>query len=101
MKDDLLINPSDRIFIAGHQGMAGSAICRALNSSGYNNQLKVTRQELDLTESVAVERWFKDKRPDIVVLAAAKVGGILANNNYPADFLIDNLKIQNNVIESA
>ena len=101
MSNNLLIKPSDRIFIAGHRGMAGSAICRALSSSGYNNQLKTTRQELDLTESVAVERWFKDQQPDIVVLAAAKVGGILANNNYPADFLIDNLKIQNNVIESA
>ena len=101
MSNKLLIKPSDRIFIAGHRGMAGSAICRALSTSGYNNQLKTTRQELDLTESVAVERWFKDQQPDIVVLAAAKVGGILANNNYPADFLIDNLKIQNNVIESA
>ena len=79
--------------------MAGSAICRALNANGYNNQLKATRQELDLTESVAVESWFRDKKPDVVVLAAAKVGGILANKNFPADFLLDNLKIQNNVIE--
>ena len=101
MGTDLLIKPSDRIFVAGHRGMAGSAICRALNASGYNNQLKVTRQELDLTEANAVERWFRDEKPDVVVLAAAKVGGILANNNFPADFLLDNLKIQNNVIEAA
>ena len=101
MSNKLLIKPSDRIFIAGHRGMAGSAICRALSSSGYNNQLKATRQELDLTESVAVERWFKDHQPDVVVLAAAKVGGILANKNYPADFLLDNLKIQTNIIETA
>ena len=101
MTNDLLIKSSDRIFIAGHRGMAGSAICRALNAKGYNNQLKATRQELDLTESVAVNSWFRDKKPDVVVLAAAKVGGILANNNFPADFLLDNLKIQNNVIEAA
>ena len=101
MSGNLLIKPSDQIFIAGHRGMAGSAICRALSSSGYNNQLTATRHELDLTKSAAVERWFRDKKPDVVVLAAAKVGGILANNNYPADFLLDNLKIQNNVIEAA
>ena len=101
MSKKLLIKQSDRIFVAGHRGMAGSAICRSLSTSGYNNQLNVTRKELDLTESAAVNRWFTDQRPDVVVLAAAKVGGILANNNYPADFLIDNLKIQNNVIEAA
>ena len=101
MRSGALIKPSDQIFIAGHRGMAGSAICRALNANGYNNQLIATRQELDLTESVAVDSWFKDKKPDVVVLAAAKVGGILANNNFPADFLLDNLKIQNNVIEAA
>ena len=101
MSNDLLIRSSDRIFVAGHRGMAGSAICRALNANGYNNQLIATRQELDLTESVGVESWFKDKKPDVVVLAAAKVGGILANKNFPADFLLDNLKIQNNIIEAA
>ena len=81
--------------------MAGSAICRALSAHGYNNQLKATKDELDLKETNAVETWFEDNKPDVVVLAAAKVGGILANNNYPADFLLDNLKIQNNVIETA
>ena len=101
MRDNLLVKPNDRIFIAGHRGMAGSAICRSLSASGYNNQLKVTRQDLDLKETDSVEKWYKDQRPDVVVLAAAKVGGILANSNYPADFLLDNLKIQNNVIEAA
>ena len=96
-----LIKSSDRIFIAGHRGMAGNAICRALSASGYHKQLKATKQELDLTASATVERWFKDQKPDVVVLAAAKVGGILANESYPADFLLENLKIQNNVIESA
>ena len=95
------INPDDRIFIAGHRGMAGSAICRALNAAGYQQQLTTPRQDLDLLDSTAVEAWFNAQRPNVVVLAAAKVGGILANNNYPADFLLDNLKIQNNVIEAA
>ena len=95
------INPDDRIFIAGHRGMAGSAICRALNDAGYQQQLTTPRQNLDLLDSTAVEAWFNAQRPNVVVLAAAKVGGILANNNYPADFLLDNLKIQNNVIEAA
>ena len=76
--------------------MAGSAISRALTAKGYKNHLKATRRELDLTESAAVEEWFKNQKPDVVILAAAKVGGILANNNYPADFILDNLKIQNN-----
>ena len=96
-----LINPCDRIFIAGHRGMAGSAICRALSAAGYQQQLTTPRQALDLLDSTAVEAWFTTERPNIVVLAAAKVGGILANNSYPADFLLDNLKIQNNVIEMA
>ncbi|SBO44561.1 GDP-L-fucose synthase [Cyanobium sp. NIES-981] len=96
-----LIQPSDRIFVAGHRGMAGSAICRSLLRQGYGNLLTVTRSELDLTDSAAVGSWFSHQRPDVVVLAAAKVGGILANATYPADFLLENLKIQNNVIESA
>ena len=101
MDTSSLITPNDRIFIAGHRGMAGSAICRALRAAGYKQQLTVPRQALDLLDSTAVEGWFKAQRPSVVVLAAAKVGGILANNTYPADFLLDNLKIQNNVIEMA
>jgi GDP-L-fucose synthase len=96
-----LITPSDRIFVAGHRGMAGSAICRALTRSGYTQILTATRQELDLLDGPAVEGWFAEHKPTVVVLAAAKVGGIHANNTYPADFLLDNLKIQTNVIETA
>ena len=96
-----LITPADRIFIAGHRGMAGSAICRALHAAGYQQQLTAPRAELDLLDRSAVEAWFRAQRPDVVVLAAAKVGGILANNSYPADFLLDNLNIQNHVIEAA
>ena len=101
MNDTFLINKNDRIFVAGHRGMAGSAICRSLQAKGYKNQLTATRQELDLSNNSAVANWFKEKKPDVVVLAAAKVGGILANNEYPANFLLENLKIQNNVIEEA
>ena len=102
-----LIMPSDRIFVAGARGMAGSAICRALQQKGYGDEanggalLTPTRQELDLLNQEAVERWYREKNPHVVVLAAAKVGGIHANNSYPADFLLENLKIQTNVIEGA
>jgi GDP-L-fucose synthase len=98
---DCLITPVDRIFVAGHRGMAGSAICRALQRAGYSNLLTASRAELDLEDGPAVQRWFEQQQPTVVVLAAAKVGGIQANNSYPADFLLDNLKIQTNVIETA
>jgi GDP-L-fucose synthase len=81
--------------------MAGSAICRALQRAGYSNLLTASRAELDLEDGPAVQRWFEQQQPTVVVLAAAKVGGIQANNTYPADFLLDNLKIQTNVIETA
>ena len=97
----VLLHPSDRIYVAGHRGMAGSAIYRALSSRGYTNLLTASHAELDLTDGQAVAAWFAAHRPDVVVLAAAKVGGIHANATYPADFLLDNLKIQNHVIESA
>jgi GDP-L-fucose synthase len=96
-----LITPADRIFVAGHRGMAGSAICRALQRAGYSQILTASRAELDLENGPAVQRWFAQLQPTVVVLAAAKVGGIHANNSYPADFLLDNLKIQTNVIETA
>jgi GDP-L-fucose synthase len=102
-----LITPADRIFVAGHRGMAGSAICRALQRAGYGNPafggalLTATRAELDLLDGAAVQRWFGEHQPSVVVLAAGKVGGIHANNSYPADFLLDNLKIQTHVIETA
>ena len=96
-----LITPADRIFVAGHRGMAGSAICRALQRAGYSNLVTASRAELDLEDAPSVHRWFEKHQPTVVVLAAAKVGGIQANNSYPADFLLDNLKIQANVIETA
>ena len=79
-----LITPADRIYVAGHRGMAGSAICRALQRAGYPQLLTATRQELDLRDGSAVERWFAEHKPTVVVLAAAKVGGIHANSTYPA-----------------
>ena len=96
-----LITPTDRFAIFGARGMAGSAISRALERAGYHQQLKPSRAELDLVDSLAVQQWFRENQPTVVVLAAAKVGGIHANNIYPADFLLENLKIQNNVIETA
>jgi GDP-L-fucose synthase len=96
-----LITPADRIFVAGHRGMAGSAICRALQRGGYGQILSASRDELDLLDGAAVQRWFAAERPTVVVLAAAKVGGIHANATYPADFLLENLKIQTHVIETA
>ena len=96
-----LITPNDRIAIFGALGMAGGAICRALGRTGYHQQLKPSRQELDLLDASAVQQWFSVHQPTVVVLAAAKVGGIQANSTYPADFLLENLKIQTHVIETA
>ena len=96
-----LINKEDRFFVAGHRGMAGSAICRALNQKGYENLLTAGRDKLNLLDLQAVKHWFAENKPSVVVLAAAKVGGIHANDTYPADFLLENLKIQTNVIETA
>ena len=80
-----------RIYVAGHRGLVGSAICRALARHGYDNLLLRTRAELDLTDAAAVSNFFENEKPDYVFLAAAKVGGILANNTYPADFIRENL----------
>ena len=96
-----LITSSDRFAIFGALGMAGSAISRALDRAGYSQQLKPNRQELDLLDPLTVQQWFSEQQPTVVVLAAAKVGGIHANSTYPADFLLNNLKIQTNVIETA
>jgi GDP-L-fucose synthase len=103
----LLITPADRFFVAGHRGMAGGAIVRALQRAGYGDEaqggalLTAGREELDLLDGAAVAAWFGVHQPTVVVLAAAKVGGIAANSSYPADFLLDNLKIQIHVIENA
>ena len=92
---------SDLIFVAGHRGLAGGAILRELQRAGYENLLTRSRDELDLRERDAVRRFFATERPAVVVLAAAKVGGIKANNDFPVEFLLENLRIQNNVIEAA
>lgn len=98
---------TDSIFLAGSTGMVGSAIKRALTKLGYGlrqDNFKLftpSRKELDLLDAISVQNWFIQNKPSIVILAAAKVGGILANSNYPADFIIQNLKIQTNVIEAA
>jgi GDP-L-fucose synthase len=91
----------DKIFVAGHRGMVGSAIVRHLRQQGYTNILTRARDELDLEDQAAVRAFFAAERPDQVYLAAAKVGGIYANNTYPAEFIYQNLMIQTNVIDAA
>ncbi len=95
------MDKSDKIFVAGHGGMVGSALVRRLEAEGFNNLLKPDRSQLDLMDDSPVLKFFLEERPVIVILAAAKVGGIKANNDYPVEFLLDNLRIQNNVIRSA
>jgi len=90
-----------RIYVAGHRGMVGSAIVRRLQAGGYENIVTATRAELDLTDQAAVRAFFGNQRIDMLILAAAKVGGIYANNTYPADFILDNLLIECNVIQAA
>lgn len=90
-----------RIYIAGHRGLVGSAITRALKKAGYDNLVVRTHQELDLTEQIAVRDFFRDAQPEVVIMAAARVGGIHANNSRPAEFLRDNLLMQDNVIDAA
>lgn len=92
---------NDKIYIAGHRGLVGSAIMRSLAEKGFTNLLTRTHAELDLTDRSATEAFFADERPDYLFLAAAKVGGIYANNTYPGEFIHDNLAIQTNVIHSA
>ena len=95
------INKKNKIFIAGHKGMVGSAIMRTLKKSSYNNLLTSERNKLDLTDTNKVNNWFRENKPEVVIIAAAKVGGIIANTRFPVKFLLDNLKIQNNLIEGA
>ncbi|MBP3908252.1 MAG: GDP-L-fucose synthase, partial [Turicibacter sp.] len=96
-----MMEKSSKIYIAGHRGLVGSALVRNLESKGFTNIIKRTSKELDLRNQQAVQEFFKQERPEYVILAAAKVGGIHANNTYPADFIYDNLMIQNNVIKAA
>ena len=95
------MNKESKIFVAGHRGLVGSAILRKLQGEGYTNLVTRTRAELDLRDQAAVNRFFEEEHPEYVFLAAAKVGGILANSTYPADFIRDNLQIQTNVIDAA
>ena len=95
------MNKNAKIYVAGHRGLVGSAILRKLQENGYYNLVYKTSQELDLRDRNQVDQLFKEEKPEYVFLAAAKVGGIVANNEYPADFIRDNLMIQTNVIDAA
>jgi GDP-L-fucose synthase len=95
------IQKSDKIFVAGHSGLVGSALVRRLEADGFANVLKRHRSELDLADAHAVSDFFAKEKPAVVIFAAAKVGGIKANNDFPVEFLLDNLRIQNSVIEAA
>ena len=92
---------NSKIFVAGHRGLVGSALVKALRKKGYSNLVFRTHAELDLTNSIEVKMFFSAEKPDYVFLAAAKVGGIVANNKYRGDFIYENLMIQNNVIHES
>ena len=96
-----MLDKSEKIFVAGHRGMVGSAIVRRLELEGFSNLLVRDRPKLDLSDESAVAKFFAQEKPAVVILAAAKVGGIKANNDYPVEFLLENLRIQNNVIQAA
>lgn len=95
------MNLDSKIYVAGHRGLVGSAILRKLEQDGYNNLVYKTSKELDLRDKNAVDSFFENEKPEYVFLAAAKVGGIVANNEFPADFIRDNLMIQTNVIDAS
>jgi len=97
----MYFDQSAKIYVAGHRGLVGSAICRELAKQGYQNIITKTHQELDLQDQYKTEEFICDIKPDVVLLAAAKVGGIQANNSFPVDFLSNNLEIQSNVIKSS
>ncbi len=97
----LMMQKSDKIFVAGHRGLVGSAIIRRVESEGFDNLSKRDRSELDLADEEAVQHFFAQEKPGVVIFAAARVGGIKANNDFPVEFLLDNLRIQNNVIHAA
>ena len=95
------MKPDSRIYVAGHRGLVGSAIVRRLQAGGYRNLITRTHAELDLTHQQAVNRFFENERPEYVFIAAARVGGIYANNTYPAEFVYQNLMIESNIIHAA
>jgi GDP-L-fucose synthase len=97
----LSMQKSEKIFVAGHRGMVGSALIRALEAAGFSKLLKRDRSELDLGDSAAVSKFFAKEKPEVVIFAAAKVGGIKANNDQPVEFLLENLRVQNSVIAAA
>jgi GDP-L-fucose synthase len=101
MSSAVTLNQNSKIFVAGHRGLVGSAVVRALQARGYENRLLVTHRDLDLTNQRAVIEFFQRERPQAVVMAAARVGGINANSTRPAEFIRDNLLIQDNVIDAA
>jgi GDP-L-fucose synthase len=101
LKHSAIMNKSSKIYIAGHRGLVGSALVRRLQSDGFNNLITRTSKDLDLKRQADVETFFQENKPEYVFLAAAKVGGILANNTYPADFIYDNLTIQSNIIHES
>src|SRR2546429_6488491 len=96
-----VMNKSDKIFVAGHRGMVGSALTRELESQGFANLIKRDRRQLELGDDAAVTKFFAKEKPEVVIFAAAKVGGIKANNDRPVEFLLENLRVQNNVISAA
>jgi GDP-L-fucose synthase len=95
------MDKSDKIFVAGHRGMVGSALMRRLEADAFSNVVTRDRSQVDLTDEAAVAQFLMDEKPTVMILAAAKVGGIKANNDYPVEFLVENLRIQSNVIRAA
>ena len=95
------MNKTDKIYVAGHRGMVGAAVCRCLKSQGYGNVITRTREELNLTSQADVSEFFATEKPDAVVFAAAKVGGIHANNTYPSEFMFENMMMEMNAINAA
>ncbi|WP_375241381.1 NAD-dependent epimerase/dehydratase family protein, partial [Polaribacter sp.] len=95
------MNKHTKIYIAGHRGMVGSAVWRALEKKGYTNLIGKTSKELDLKNQVEVLEFLEEEKPEAIIDAAARVGGILANNDFPYQFLMENMQIQNNLIDSA
>ena len=95
------MKPTDRIFVTGHRGMVGSAIVRDLTARGYNNLITRTRQELDLADTAATAAFLQEHKPNVVIIAAARVGGIHANNTYPAEFIYESLAVAMNCIRGS
>src|SRR5919204_2850945 len=95
------MKPTDKIYVAGHKGLVGSAVVRLLKTRGFGNLITRSRLEVNLRDERAVQNLFRDEKPELVILAAARVGGIKANIDAPVEFLVENLQIQNNVIRAA